>query len=315
MGSEAALVHWSPALGAAVTSTLVRTRHRVAELGLFDDDALVELLERHPRDLLQVYALGESGNTAWPAVDVADAGGATLFGAVRDGRIWLNLIRADEHHPWLGELQARLFDEIDRHLPDLIPSSMGSTVLISSPGTTVPYHLDAEPNLLWQIRGRKRLLLYPAANDAFAPRAAREDLFAGVQREYIPYDPAFDDAALIEELEPGDLIAWPHNGPHRVITLEGLNVSLNTDFATRRSRRRRRVYCANRMLGRRLHLPVRSTAERGMAASCKVGLYLLARALRIERPGRPAPVSAELGLDAAGGGLRRLPAPATAPFS
>jgi hypothetical protein len=294
------LAHWSPALGAALTSSVIRSHHRLAELSEFADDRLPALLDRHPREKLQAYAPGASGVSDWPAVDLGAADGAALLDAVSLGTLWLNVIDVDAFDEQARALQARLFDEIARVVPDLLPGTMGSTLLISSPGASVPFHLDPEPNVLWQLQGRKRIYMYPAANDAFVTRETREDLFAGYAREFADYESDFDEAALIEEVAAGDLIAWPQNGPHRIVNLEGMNVTLSTIFQTRRSRRRRRVYCANRFLNRSLHLPARSTAEHGLASTMKVGAFGAARRLGLARPGTPPAISAELRLDASG---------------
>lgn len=307
------LAHWSPVLGASLTTAVIRSRHRLADLGVFDDEHLVEILNHHPRAKLQAYAPNTPGVSAWPAVDIGGADGAALLDAVRTKGLWLNVIRLDGWDDRSRELVVRLFEEIGEFVPDLLPETVGATLLISSPGATVPYHFDPDPNVLWQLRGRKRIYIYPARNDAFATRDAREDLVGGYLREYIPFDPAFDEAALTEEIEPGDVLAWPHNSPHRVLALEGMNVTLSTDFQTKRIRRWRHVWGANRFLGRRLHLPVRSTAEHGLASTMKIGAFGAARKLGLARPGTPPVINAELRLDESGR-IKPLSSPVRAEF-
>ncbi len=315
MGSATTLGEWSPGLGAALTTEVVRTRHHLATLPLFNDEGLIELLDRHPRSALQAYAPGAPGASAWPAVLLEGVDGATLLAAVREQSLWLNVLRVDLHHESLRDLQDHLFAEVGTVLTDFVPGSGSSTLLLSSPGATVPYHLDPGPNILWQVRGRKRVYVYPAANDEFVARRTREDLFAGVLREYVPYEPDFDTAARVEDLGPGDAIGWPLNSPHRVVGVEGLNVSLNTEFATKRSRRRSQLYCANRFLGRRLRLPVGSTVERGLSASTKIAAYHLARRLRLDRPRVPGSIDAEFVLDPTTHRLEPLDAPRPASFA
>jgi quercetin dioxygenase-like cupin family protein len=36
----------------------------------------------------------------------------------------------------------------------------------------------------------------------------------------------------VYQLEPGDVVSWPHNAPHRIENLDSLNVSLSTGFVT-----------------------------------------------------------------------------------
>ena len=249
----------------------------------------------------------------WQAVDLGNVDGATLLKVVRDDVLWLNVIDL-EHDQRSRKLQDRLFAEIGQFVPDLVPGTFTSTLLVSSPGTTVPFHLDPEPNVLWQIRGHKRIYIYPALNNAFVSQWAREELFAGTLREYAPYQPSFDEAALTAELNAGDVIAWPQNAPHRVVNLDGTNVTLSTEFQTRRTRRRRHVYCANRFLNRRVHLPVHATTERGLASTVKIGAFGLARKLRLDKPGVSPPITAELRLTATGH-IEKLDAPIQAVFT
>jgi hypothetical protein len=300
MNDGAPLAHWSPVLGASLSTAVIRSHHRLADLGVFDDEHLVQILDHHPRAKLQAYAPNTPGVSAWPAVDLGRADGVALLDAVRTKGLWLNVIGLESWDERSRELVIRLFGEISEVLPDLLPETVGATLLISSPGATVPYHFDPDPNVLWQLRGRKRIYIYPARNDAFATRDAREDLVGGYLREYIHYDPTFDEAALTEEIGPGDVLAWAHNSPHRVLALEGMNVTLSTDFQTKRTRRWRHVWGANRFLGRRLHLPARSTAERGLASMVKIGAFGAARKLGLARPGTPPVITAELRLDESG---------------
>jgi hypothetical protein len=109
-----------------------------------------------------------------------------------------------------------------------------------------------------------------------------EDIFAGVAQEYLPYHPSFDAYARTHVLKPGELACWPQNAPHRITNHDMLNVSLSTVHFTPESRRRARVYCANRFLRTRLRLPVRSTLETGMKAWGKIVVHRAAIELGLE---------------------------------
>jgi len=128
-----------------------------------------------------------------------------------------------------------------------------------------------------------------------------------VRTKNLPYDPEFDRAALNFDVNPGDLISWPQNAPHRVQNLGGINVSLSCEFDTKRSRRRHLVYAANRC----------STRETGSAAAVKRFTYRACRKLGLDRT---SPVAHEyvtqLRLDPASpGGVTRLAEPVRTAFS
>lgn len=99
--------------------------------------------------------------------------------------------------------------------------------MISSPTAMVYYHCDATTNILWHIRGLKRIWVYPACDERFISQRLMEDIFASVMDEEVPYDPSFDDDAVAFDLKPRDVVSWPFNAPHRIMNLGTVNVSLS----------------------------------------------------------------------------------------
>ena len=311
------LTSLSAADGRVLTRAVVRGEHRLPGLDGFDDDALRSLLDHQPREHLMVFSTGGDPTvpTDWQLVDIGTADGADLLAAVRRGRFWLNVLYVDQHHPALAALRDELFAELGEVIPDLVPESARLTLLVSSPGAIVYYHLDAGPNLLLQVRGTKRIWIYPALDPKFASRTDVEDIFAGVRIENLPYSPSFDTAATPYELTPGDLLAWPQNAPHRVENGDSMNVSLAAEFVTRRSVRRQHIWLANRFLSRSLRLPFRSTRETRVGGGAKSFVYRAARKAGLERTKPEHSFDVELGLDlAAPDGLGRLDQPHRATY-
>jgi hypothetical protein len=278
------LTQWTASQAASLTSSIVRTSHRLGERELFADDALVGVLDRHPRRQLQAFTMGtDLAHDEWGPVEVGSASGSDILAAVRAGRLWLNILDVDRAHEGFARLQAELFDELSAVGFDVLPGTPHSTLLISSPNATVTYHADPGPNILWHVRGDKRAWIYPAGNERFLERGLLEDIYMGARTETIPYDPEFDAAALVFDLHPGNLISWPQNSPHRVENLGVFNVSLSCEFDTKNSRRRHLHYAANRFFSRTLHLPVRSTRETGAEAAVKRFTYRACRKVGLDR--------------------------------
>jgi hypothetical protein len=315
------VTNWTLSQTASLTSSVVRTSHRLGErstdLDLFTDDALADVLDRHPRQLLQVFTMGtELARDEWGPVEVGSASGNDILAAVRAGRLWLNVLEVDRADDAFGRLQGRLFGELAALGFDVIPGTPHSALLISSPDAMVYFHADAGPNILWQIRGDKRIWIYPAGNERFVDRALLEDIFVGVRTENLPYDPDFDGAALTFDLHPGDLISWPQNAPHRVDNLGAINVSLSSEFDTKASRQRHLVYAANRFFSRKLHLPARSTRETGAAAAAKRFTYRLCRKGGLDRTKRTHEYVTRLRIDPESpAGVAELPEAVRAEFS
>jgi hypothetical protein len=245
--------------------------HDLAGHSLFTDPALCALLDNFPRQHLYAFTMGDDATRPDEnrLASTEGVGGAELLEAVRHGRFWLNLTRIDRVDARFRKLIDHLYAQLQRLAPHFTPRSCQGTLIISSPKALVYYHADGPANMLWHIRGRKRIWIYPALDERYLARELLEDIFAGVRHEYVPYETAYDRGAVYYDLEPGQWVSWPHNAPHRVSNLEGLNVSLSTEHFTTESLRRQRVYVANRFLRTRLGLKDPSPREAGAVATLK----------------------------------------------
>jgi len=290
--------------------------HGLADHPLFTDAALIDLLDHFPRSQLYALNMGTDPTRAGENRLALHDGvsGAELLDAVRTGRLWLNVTRVDRADTRYRRLVTQLYEELGAQAAGFAPDSSQGTLLISSPRALVYYHADGPESVLWHIRGRKRVWVYPALDPRYMQRELMEDIFAGVRHEYLPYQADFDAGAEVYDLEPGQWIAWPQNAPHRVTNLDSVNVSLSTEHFTRASRRRSRVYIANRFFRTRLGCKRLSAREDGILALAKAVVQRVARGLGLDpRPpkqhvpllrvkaGAPGGVVA---LDAAGAGER-----------
>lgn len=258
--------------------------HALAGDALFTDAALIELLDHFPREHLYALSMGtDPARLDENRLALHDGvGGAKLLQAVRDGRLWLNVTRIDRADARYRALIDRLYQALAVAMPGFQPEASQGTLLISSPKALVYYHADGPASVLWHVRGRKRIWVYPALDERYLRRELLEDIIAGVRHEYVPYDPAYDAAAQVYDLEPGQWIAWPQNAPHRVTNLDSLNVSLATEYFTRASRRRSRVYIANRFFRTRLGWRNLSPREDGAGALAKTLVQRAARRLGLD---------------------------------
>ena len=296
------------------------TRHGYHEWPMFADGALAALLDDYPARNLQCYTMGTDPTRAedWRRVDVpAGLPGTELLRAVRHGRLWLNLTNIQRIRPEYGSLIDAMYAHLGARCPHLEnPRGTHSALLISSPGAQVYYHLDAEPNMLWHLRGTKHVWLYPAMHPELVPQEHLERIYSGEIGENLPYRAEFDDLAEHRLLGPGDAASWPHNGPHRIVNVD-LNVSLATSYTTRSVYRRQYVQLANRFVVRGLGVKRPGTAERGAVPALKRATYRVANKLRpFPRAERAAGYMTDLRLDPdAPLGLARLPEPVLASFA
>jgi hypothetical protein len=105
-----------------------------------------------------------------------------------------------------------------------------------------------------------------------------EQVCAGELSEDVPYDPEFDNYALVFDVEPGQLLTWPQLTAHRVTNIQGLNVSLSTEHKNHAATRRINVHLANQFLRRTFGWKCESMDVRGWAPHAK---QAVARAARV----------------------------------
>lgn len=213
--------------------------HRLEETGLFTDDALAKMLDKHPRHLLDVLAVpvdgaGQEYRDQQLTVDFGDASGKTLVQVAHEGDIWINVREAMNTHPEYK----RVLDQLHCELEDFTGVNRDRRncrggILLSSPTARTPYHSDPTMTHLWHIRGHKRAWVYPLGQE-FLKDQDFEAIVLGEIDEDAPYDPAFDDKGQKFNLMGGEMVSWPHRSPHRVENVT-FCVSMVMEFSTRES--------------------------------------------------------------------------------
>ncbi len=300
MGSGNRLLEWTDQEYRQFGLRNQLSRHHLHETPAFDEPALVEILDRHPRDLLGIFTMGVDPTQVheWRLIEPGEASGQEIYDAVKRGRIFLNTLFTERSSDAIGRLMRQVFAELRDRSPAMqYAHDESATLIMSSPGIQVYYHMDVEPNILWHIRGHKRAWVYPALDFRIVDQQQLEAIFSGeAEHEDLPFDPAWDELGTCFELSPGDVLSWPLSSPHRVLN-DTMNITLSTNYSTPASERRIAVQTANRRLLRPLGIRHPSIVERGLRASIKcAALDITDRLRRRARPPRP-PRMAELRLD------------------
>jgi hypothetical protein len=244
---------WSERHAQLFGQHIVNLGHRLHTSPLFDDAALAKLIERTPAVRCHVNTMDTATHDRRTRREGIIRGhdGHAVLDAVRDGRIWILLQNPGDTEPAYRDLLAGIYDEIDR-LSGLRTFKQKMSILISSPRIRVYYHADVPGQTLWQVRGMKRVWVYPNAAP-FLPQPALERIVMGEAHEIsLDYEPWFDEYAEVVDLEPGRMLHWPLNCPHRIDNLDTLNVSFTTEHWTRELRAAYAVNYANGLLRRTL---------------------------------------------------------------
>ena len=232
--------------------------HHLADTGLFEDEALVRLLDGYPEHMIDINLFDSDDASSLNLRTGARGGldGAGMLEAVKTGRVWIQLRRANEYSPALGSSVRRCFREISAQAQGFRPIDLYGQLLLSAPGARVPYHADAPGVVLFHVRGRKRVYVYPR-HEAYLPQDGIERIVMRTQTEDLAYRREMDAGAAVFDLEPGQALAWPLHAPHRVENLEGFNVSFSADYQTWESRFTNGAHLLNGVLRRRGWRPAR----------------------------------------------------------
>jgi hypothetical protein len=278
---------WSADKARDFTRANLAFSHRLHERPMFDDAGLAGLLDRYPREHLGVFTMGEDPVAwrTWRRGVAGDLSGAELLAAAKAGRIWLNLRAVNDVLEDYAALSDEIFADKEAHVPGLRTFKRDLGVLISSANAQVFYHLDVPLVSLWQIRGHKRVWVYPPEQPYVGPEAL-EKIVLRETAEQFDFDPSWDAGAAVYDLTPGSMVTWKQNAPHRIENGPMLNVSLSIEFMTAPALLRANVIYGNGVLRRKLGW---TPALKPGVGPANLGKVLLARAAKATGLIKPNP--------------------------
>jgi len=284
------VTEWGNEAQSGFRNKVVVGQHGLHTRDEFTDEALAALIERHPRDLTDFCTMGDlnDGADSWRAGDPGDLSGMEMLEAVRAGKLWINLREAMTEDDVYRPLYDQMMADMKRLNPGYRALNAESGILISSPTAQVFIHSDVSETILWHVRGKKRIRVYPAAAP-FLTDERMEAILHLEQTEDLPFEPSWDDECEAVELVPGMFTTWPLHGPHRVQNLSGMNVSITMEIVTPESMLKNGVIHANGILRRRFGMDPKSTEAEGAGAYMKLVFSKMAK--KIWRHTKPMPKS------------------------
>lgn len=243
------LKDWSEDHTARFQKDILTFRHGLKETGLFTDDAIIELLNKHPKNMLDVCTMGDPDHPVYPnrfrTGDFTDVDGKTILDAAKAGAVWVNVRRAMNLHPEYKAALDKMYGGISEETGNKVYTANGG-ILISSPVCKVPYHFDKTEVILWHVRGKKRIYIYPETEKFIPDQAYEQTLLVDIEDD-LPYEKSFDKDAKVFDLEEGQAITWPLNSPHRVDNT-AFCISVTTEYSTRESGMKNAAMIANATL-------------------------------------------------------------------
>lgn len=304
------LTSWQPHHATLFGQHTLHLTHQAHASGLFTDDALARLIERSPREAYHVNTMDNRVHNprSRREGEIAGLSGKDALAAVRTGNLWINIQRPGETDPAYQELLDTLYAELEARVPGLKTYKQKMTILISSPKVTVYYHCDIPGQTLWQVRGEKRVYLYPNAAPFLTPQAMEKIVLGQAHETDMPFQPWYDDYAQVVDLKPGEMLHWPLNAPHRVVNADCLNVSFTTEHWTDELRSIYAMNFANGILRKTFGMQRLSRSTRGPAYMGKLALAGAVKAAGLHKR-REKPFKIDFAVDpSAPGGFRDIAA-------
>ncbi len=230
------LTDWTDTHSKKFQKEVLTFGHDLESTGLFTDEALIKLLEKHPSEQLDVCSMDENPDPRYPnqflTGDFRGVPGETLLAAAKAGRIWINVRKAMNIHPEYKSVLDKMYGNLAEKSGCKVYNANGG-ILISSPISQTPYHFDKTQTLLWHIRGKKRVYVYPLTQK-FISDENYEAIITNALIDDLPYHSDYDKEAIIVDLQPGQAACWELNAPHRVDN-QSFCVSVTTEYSTRES--------------------------------------------------------------------------------
>lgn len=255
--------------------------HNLRDHPLFALDALAALGDRHPAE----RCIGrDHGASVGADISAATEHGVTDVGdrirRIEEVSSWCALLNVDRD-PEYRKLCDALLAELRPHGDPVTGEPIEPTayIFVTSPGGTTPYHFDPDYNMLFQIRGRKDVRVFPAHDTAFAPDEQHEAMHADGNFS-LPWREAMDAGGTGYSIAANQAVFIPYMAPHYVANGPEVSVSFSLTWGTRWTFAESEARNFNRLV-RRVGLAPRAPARWPATNRPKSYAYRLIRRLKI----------------------------------
>jgi hypothetical protein len=252
-------------------------RHELSEHPLFALPRLVALAQSLPRDRIE-YNSGKVAVNARPE-DVPSIVMPVdqVIRQIETAGAWLVIKFVHEDADYAALL--RSFVEEANALAGKTPgdySDLQGFIFVSSAQSTTPFHIDAEENILIQIRGDKLVHVFDNRDRALVSEQAMEISPSKHRNQH--YEPWYEERAEVFALKEGDAVHMPYMAPHWVKTGGRYSVSMAMTWKTPDVLRLNKIRLMNGTL-RRFGLPQNPPGVSRFGDQAKVMAHDLMRAV------------------------------------
>jgi hypothetical protein len=205
--------------------------HGLADHPLFTLERLVKLAQSMPRDHIE-YNSGKlmpgQKPEDIPSIDMAPA---EVIKRIEQANAWM-VIKGVEHDADYAEILKTFVDAAQKAAGKTAGdySDLQGFIFVSSAKSTTPFHVDAEENILIQIRGDKFIHIFDNQDRSLVPEEAMEISPSKHRNQH--YDPSYEARAQVFAMKEGDAVHLPYLWPHWVRTGERYSVSMAMTWKT-----------------------------------------------------------------------------------
>ena len=251
--------------------------HNLAGHELFTLPRLIELAKSMPRDFIE-YSSGKVSVDQDPnAIPRIDMPAEDVIRNIEECDAWM-VIKSVETDPEYRALLHAFLNEVSQAAgPDSEPfHDLKGFIFVSSAGSTTPFHVDAEENILVQIKGDKFVHIFDNADRRLVSEEDMEISPSKHRNQH--YDASFEERAEEYCLNAGDAVHIPYLWPHWVRTGDEYTISMAMTWKTPTVLRSNKIRLMNGTL-RRLNLPQSAPGVSPAMDSAKVFAHDAARAV------------------------------------
>jgi hypothetical protein len=206
-------------------------KHGLAEHPLFKLSRLIELAQSMPRDRIE-YNSGKVAVGVKPEdVPKIDKAPAEVIKSIETDNAWMVIKRVESDPAYRLVLEAFVRQAniaAGRQASDF--SDIQGFIFVSSANATTPFHIDAEENILIQIKGDKFVRTFDNGDRSLV---SDEDMeLSPSKHRNLPYEDWFESRATLHSLKPGDALHMPYMIPHWVSTGTTYSISMAMTWKT-----------------------------------------------------------------------------------
>jgi hypothetical protein len=246
-------------------------KHGLVGHKLFELGNLVELAKSMPRDRIE-YNSGKVPVGVKPEdVPTIDLTPEKVVTSIETANAWMVIKNVEERPEYRALLETFVTEaNIAAGRTPGEFSDLQGFIFVSSARSTTPFHVDAEENILIQIKGDKLFTTFDNHDRSLVTEEALE--ISPSKHRNQEYQPSFEGRATLHRMKPGDALHVPYYTPHWVGTGDTYSISMAMTWKTPEVLRLNKIRLMNGTL-RRFGIPQKPPGRSPVSDAAKVFVH------------------------------------------